>query len=77
MIENSVSTVSTSWRKPDFTFDPCDFGGYLNPPGDAYAKKTCLWTGNGFVMSKIKRISPIEGRRMHRFPAIKAQGCDP
>ena len=45
MIENPVSTVSTYWRKPDYTFDPCDYGGYLSPPGDAYTKKTCLWTG--------------------------------
>jgi hypothetical protein len=32
MIENPVSTVSTYWRKPDYTFDPCDYG-------DAYQKK--------------------------------------
>jgi len=35
LIENPVSTVSTSWRKPDFTFNPCDYGGYITPPGDA------------------------------------------
>jgi len=33
MIENPVSTISSYWRKPDCTFDPCDYGGYLNPPG--------------------------------------------
>lgn len=65
MIENPVSTVSTYWRKPDFTFDPCDYGGYLNPPGDAYTKKTCLWTGNGFIMPRPKRVMPVEGSRMH------------
>lgn len=70
MIENPVSTVSSYWRKPDHTFDPCDFGGYLNPAGDAYRKRTCLWIGNGFIMPKPKRISPIEGSRMHRlFPS--------
>jgi hypothetical protein len=68
MIENPVSTISTYWRKPDFTFDPCDFGGYLDPSGDAYTKKTCLWTGNGFVMPKAKRVSPFEGSKMHRLP---------
>ncbi len=71
VIENPVSTVSTYWRKPDFTFDPCDYGGYLNPPGDAYTKKTCLWTGNGFVMPKAKRVPPVEGSRMHRLPPSK------
>lgn len=67
MIENPISTVSSYWRKPDFTFDPCDYGGYLNPPGDAYTKKTCLWTGNGFSMPKMKRVTPIEGSRAHRL----------
>jgi hypothetical protein len=71
MIENPVSTVSTYWRKPDYTFDPCDYGGYLSPPGDAYTKKTCLWTGNGFVMPKPRRVVPAEGSRMHRLPPSK------
>jgi hypothetical protein len=43
MIENPVGTLATYWREPDYTFDPCDYG-------DPYTKKTCLWTGNGFVM---------------------------
>jgi len=69
MIENPVSTVSTYWRKPDYRFDPCDYGWYLNPPGDSYTKKTCLWTGNGFVMPMAKRIPPSDGSRMHRVAA--------
>lgn len=68
MIENPVSTVSTYWRKPDYTFDPCDYGGYLSPSGDAYTKKTCLWTGNGFVMPRERPVFPVEGSRMHRLP---------
>lgn len=68
LIENPVSTVATYWRKPDHTFDPCDFGGYLEPPGDHYTKRTCLWTGNGFVMPPCKRVQPTEGSRMHRLP---------
>src|SRR5688572_16430089 len=32
LIENPVSTVSSYWRKPDYTFDPCDYGGYSAPP---------------------------------------------
>ena len=65
LIENPVSTISTYWRKPDFIFDPCDYGGFLTPPGDAYTKRTCLWSGNGFVMPKTKRVAPNEGSRMH------------
>ena len=68
LIENPVSTVSTYWRAPDFTFDPCDYGGYLEPPGDAYTKKTCLWTGNGFVMPEPRRVEPTLGSVMHRLP---------
>lgn len=31
-------------------FDPFEYGGYLGGEGDGYTKRTCLWTGNGFVM---------------------------
>lgn len=69
-IENPVSTISTYWRKPDFKFDPCDFGGYVNGK-NAYTKKTCLWTGNSFNMPPPKRIKPIEGSKMHLLPPSK------
>lgn len=71
MIENPVSMVSSYWRKADYTFDPCDYGGYLNPPGDTYTKKTCLWTGNGFVMPEPKWVYPSEGSKMNRLPPSK------
>lgn len=45
MIENPVSTISTYYREPDHTFHPWQWG-------DLWRKKTCLWTGNGFVMPK-------------------------
>ena len=48
LIENPVSTISTYWRKPDHTFHPWQYSGYEE--ADTYTKKTCLWTGNGFVM---------------------------
>ena len=60
-IENPVSTISTYWRKPDYTFDPCDYG-------DPYTKKTCLWTGGGFVMPPKNRVEPTEGSKMHLMP---------
>lgn len=65
MLENPVGTLSTYWRKPDHIFNPNEFGGYLIPPGDAYTKKTCLWTGGGFVMPAPKPVEPIEGSKMH------------
>ncbi len=44
-IENPVSTISSYWRKPDYSFDPCDYAGYPGGETDTYTKKTCLWTG--------------------------------
>lgn len=72
MIENPVGRLSTCWRKPDHAFDPCDFGGYLDPPGDAYTKRTCLWVGGGFVMPPPRRVEPVEGSRMHRMSSTWA-----
>lgn len=43
MIENPVGRLSSCWREPDYTFDPWEYG-------DDYTKRTCLWTGGGFVM---------------------------
>ena len=48
MIENPVSNISSHWRKPDYTFHPWHFTGFCID--DNYTKKTCLWTGGGFVM---------------------------
>lgn len=67
IVENPVSTLSTYWRKPNFIFDPCDFGGY-GSGDDAYTKKTCLWTGGGFVMPTMRRIEPVLGSKMHTVP---------
>ncbi len=67
--ENPVSVISTLWRKPDFTFNPYEYGGYLpvddvHPhypeyikPRDAYPKKTCIWHGNGY---KQPVFNPVE-----------------
>ena len=74
MIENPVSTISSYWRKPDHTFDPCEYGGYLDPPGDAYTKRTCLWTGGGFVMPDRRPVAPVEGSKMHRLPPSADRG---
>lgn len=48
LIENPRSTISTYWRKPDLTFDPCDYSQLA--PSEHYTKKTCLWTGGRFIM---------------------------
>jgi len=61
LIENPISTISSYYRKPDYTFDPCDYG-------DPWTKRTCLWTGNGFVMPPKKRVEPLQGSRAHKMP---------
>lgn len=69
MVENPVGKMSTIWRKPDHYFDPYEYGGYLSPIEgsyhpkmpyrNAYTKKTCLWTGNGFIMPDKKPVPHI------------------
>jgi hypothetical protein len=76
MLENPVSTLSTYWRKPDHKFDPCDFGGYMDPPGDTYTKRTCLWTGNGFRFPDPRPVFPVEGSRMHYMSPSDTRGDD-
>lgn len=69
--ENPVSVISTLWRKPNFSFHPADYGGYLPeddqhplypeiyPPRDAYNKNTCIWKGPGFREPARKRVEPL------------------
>ena len=78
-IENPVSVLATKWRKPDHTFHPYEYGGYIAKNNaqhprwpdyiadrDAYPKKTCLWTGNGFVMPPKVPVEPETGHsRQH------------
>lgn len=67
MIENPVSTISTYWRKPDHTFHPNDYAGLC--ADDTYTKKTCLWTGNGFVMPDPVPLHGVEpDDRIHKAP---------
>ena len=60
MLENPVSRLSSSWRQPDHTFNPCDYG-------DPYTKRTCLWTGGGFIMPPKNPVPATEGSMMHRM----------
>lgn len=75
MLENPVGTLATYWRKPDYNFHPCDFVGYSpDPEADAYTKKTCLWTGGGFVMPDRKPGEPTLGALIHRMPPSADRG---
>jgi hypothetical protein len=69
LVENPVGVLSTHFREANYLFNPCDFGGYCDDPKeDAYTKKTCLWTGNDFVMPEHKWVEPVDGSRMHKLP---------
>lgn len=59
LIENPVSTISSYWRKPDYTFHPWQFTTF--ELGDNYTKKTCLWTGGGFVMPAKMKATELAG----------------
>jgi hypothetical protein len=62
MIENPVGRLSTCWREPDYTFDPWEYG-------DDYTKRTCLWTGGGFVMPpKVRAGDLFDAPTVHQGP---------
>jgi hypothetical protein len=48
MVENPVSVLASAFGKPQHKFHPADYTAY--EPADNYTKKTCLWTGGGFIM---------------------------
>jgi len=68
MLENPVGTLSTYWRKPDHTFHPSDFTAF--ELADNYTKKTCLWTGGGFVMPQRAALPGLSAPddRIHKAP---------
>lgn len=72
-VENPVSRLATLWRKPNHSFHPYEYGGYIPeaeaehpkwpeyiPDRDAYKKKTCLWTGGDFKMPEQKPVDCSE-----------------
>lgn len=68
LIENPVSNIASHWRKADYTFSPHNFTGYR--PEDNYTKKTCLWTGGGFVMPEAYQAEEFgePDDRIHKCP---------
>jgi hypothetical protein len=76
MIENPVGVLSSVPHigKPDFYFHPHEYAGWCED--DNYTKKTCLWTGNGFVMPQ-SRPAPHLGDpddRIHKAPPTDDRG---
>lgn len=70
MIENPVGQLSTYWRKPDFYFDPNEYAGWLDDPdSEAYTKRTCVWSGGGFVQPEPKPVPVLDIKNpIHHAP---------
>lgn len=70
-LENPVSVLSKAWRKPDFTFHPFHYKGWLpeddvHPdypkyiaPRDDYFKKTCIWKSADFPIPEKRLEEPF------------------
>lgn len=70
-IENPVGVLASVPHigKPQYIFDPFQYAGYADDPcTEAYTKKTCLWTGNGFAMPEPRPVDPVMGSKMHLMP---------
>jgi hypothetical protein len=67
-VENPSGALSRVFGKADHTFHPYDFTAYM--PADNYTKKTCLWTGGGFVMPAPFRRAELgpPDDRIHKAP---------
>ena len=67
-VENPVSVLSRVFGKPQHIFNPCDYTAY--EPNDNYTKRTCLWTGGGFVMPQTARDLTLGAPddRIHKAP---------
>jgi len=77
MAENPVSTISSYFRKPDHLFHPFEYAGYLDESerqSEAYTKKTCLWTGEGFIMPTKRPVIPSFPSRIHSMPPSRDRG---
>lgn len=61
MCENPVGRLTHYWGPPDHVFSPHEYGGWLDPEGDHYTKRTCLWTGGTFTMPERRPVTPWEG----------------
>ena len=63
-VENPVSVLASAFGKPTHYFHPWQYTAY--EPADSYTKKTCLWTGGGFIMPE-PAIDPNMGEPDNRI----------
>lgn len=72
-VENPSGALSRVFGKADHTFHPYEFTAL--EPADNYTKRTCLWTGGGFVMPQQWRdlSLPAPDDRIHKAPPSSAR----
>ncbi len=59
MLENPVGRLNTHRRRPDFSFHPWEYAGYLDDIQiENTSKRTCGWIGGGFVIPPKKEAPP-------------------
>lgn len=62
MAENPVGRISGIYGRAEHTFHPWEYAGYLDDiEAENTSKRTCLWTGGGFIMPG-KRPAPAPHR---------------
>jgi hypothetical protein len=68
LVENPVSVLRRVFGRADHIFNPCDYTAW--EPADNYTKRTCLWTGGGFVMPEPARDLSLgePDDRIHKAP---------
>lgn len=68
LVENPVSVLRRVFGKADHIFHPSDYTAF--EPVDNYTKRTCLWTGGGFVMPAPARDLElgVPDDRIHKAP---------
>ena len=66
----AVGLLWRLWRRPDATYNPCDYGGYLPagddhpryphviPRRDAYCRASGLWVGGGYRQPGRRSVEP-------------------
>jgi hypothetical protein len=62
VLENPIGRLHRWLGPPRMYFNPCDYGGWLSPPGDQYTKRTGLW--GEFAVPEKRPVEPTEGSKM-------------
>lgn len=63
VLENPVGRLTRFLGPPQYTFNPHEFGGWLDPAGDEYTKRTCLW--GSFVVPQKRPVPARLGSIVH------------